>query len=93
MNEDEELNRSMSYTLQTSNIDNALDKMTELYHEGALSGAFADIWTIGLSDGNIVFQIDAAKVPEPTTWLLLLTSFVGIVFLQRRTRKKTLQVS
>lgn len=93
MNEDEELNRSMSYTLQTSNIDDALDKMTDLYHKGVLSGAFADIWTIGLSDGNIVFQMDAANVPEPTTWLLLLTSFVGIVFQQRWNRKNTLPVS
>lgn len=83
---DEGFSRDMTYTLTAGNSgsDLFLTRMLELYQAGVQAGSLADIWSLGIVNGNLVLGIDSAKVPEPATWLLLLGGLCLAMRFQRR---------
>lgn len=71
------------YTLSANSIDYGTRSFAEIYADSVAAGVLKDYWTFTANDTSFTLHIDAAKVPEPASWWLLLGG-LGLLFRRKK---------
>lgn len=76
------LSQNTSYTLNWGSTSGR--SFAELYRDGVSQGWIQDIWQYSLTPTGVTLSLDASKVPEPSTFLLLLFGMGGYVLYRQK---------
>jgi len=82
------LNQGMTYTLNSANPTDLSVSLTKLYNDAISAGTLPDILSITQTASGVMMGIDASKIPEPATWLLLLVGAMTLASINHS--KKTI---